>query len=120
MFVVVDDELVTPPLSSGCLAGITRELLLEVLGDVAERDVPMTELARASEVFLTSTAREVQPVLSISGTPLAECPGPHTVRAPRRLARRVRARHATRPLTRRRRPAGAVRARGGGGPRRRP
>ena len=31
--VVVDDELVTPPLSSGCLAGITRELLLEWAAD---------------------------------------------------------------------------------------
>jgi branched-chain amino acid aminotransferase len=81
VFVVIDDELSTPPLSSGCLAGINRELLLEVLGDVAERDVPMTDFERATEVFLTSTVREVQPVRAIGGRPLAECPGPHTVRA---------------------------------------
>ena len=81
VFVVIDDELSTPPLSSGCLAGVNRELLMEVLGDVVERDVPMTDLERATELFLTSTAREVQPVRAINGTPLAECPGPHTVRA---------------------------------------
>jgi branched-chain amino acid aminotransferase len=81
VFVVIDDELSTPQLSSGCLAGVNRELLLEVLGDVVERDIPMTDLERASEVFLTSTAREVQPVRAIGGKPLPECPGPHTVRA---------------------------------------
>jgi branched-chain amino acid aminotransferase len=80
VFVVIDDELSTPPLSSGCLAGVNRELLMEVL-DVVERDLPMTDLERASEMFLTSTAREVQPVRAIGGKPLADCPGPHTVRA---------------------------------------
>jgi branched-chain amino acid aminotransferase len=81
VFIVIDDELTTPPLSSGCLAGVNRELLMEVLGDVVERDVPMADLELATEIFLTSTAREVQPVRAIGGKPLPNCPGPHTVRA---------------------------------------
>jgi branched-chain amino acid aminotransferase len=81
VFVVVGGELVTPPLSAGCLAGVNRALLLEVLGDVTERDVPMDEIATSTEMFLTSTAREVQPVAAVDGRALASCPGPHTRRA---------------------------------------
>jgi branched-chain amino acid aminotransferase len=61
VFYVVDGELRTPPLSSGCLAGITRELLVEWCGarEVAE---PLEVLRTADEVFLASTTRDVQPV----------------------------------------------------------
>jgi branched-chain amino acid aminotransferase len=61
VFVVVDGRLLTPPLSSGCLAGVTRELVLEVT-DAVEGDVPMAAFAGADEIFLTSTGRDVQPV----------------------------------------------------------
>jgi branched-chain amino acid aminotransferase len=61
VFLVVDGELVTPPLSSGCLAGVTRELVIELTG-AREVDVPADALDAASEVFLTSSTREVQPV----------------------------------------------------------
>jgi branched-chain amino acid aminotransferase len=82
VFVVLDDWLVTPPLSAGCLAGVTRDLLLEVLGDAAvEADVPMARLVDVSEMFLVSTAREVQPVRAVDGRLLPGCPGPHTVAA---------------------------------------
>ena len=54
-------RLVTPPLSSGCLAGITRELLLEWT-DIEERDVTLDEARTASEVFVTSSMRDIQPV----------------------------------------------------------
>jgi branched-chain amino acid aminotransferase len=57
--VVLDEELLTPPLSSGCLAGITRELLLEWT-PVKERSVTPEEAATADEVFLTSSLRDVQ------------------------------------------------------------
>ena len=40
VFVVVDGRLVTPPLSSGCLAGVTRDLVLE-LTEAIEADLPM-------------------------------------------------------------------------------
>ena len=83
-FVVLDDRLVTPPLSSGCLAGVTRALLLDLLGDdAAEAHVPMARLGEVSEMFLVSTAREVQPVTAMTGevdVALA-APGPGTIAA---------------------------------------
>lgn len=59
IFFVFGDEVVTPPLSSGALAGITRELLLEWTA-VTERNVTPVEAASADEVFLTSSLRDVQ------------------------------------------------------------
>ena len=59
VFYVVDGELRTPTLASGCLAGITRELLLEWC-DVVEVDEPVEVLQEADEVFLASTTRDVQ------------------------------------------------------------
>jgi branched-chain amino acid aminotransferase len=66
-----DGVLVTPPLSSGCLAGITRELFLEWAADeglpVIEEQVGMADLARAPEVLLTSSTRDVQHVSRVDG-----------------------------------------------------
>jgi branched-chain amino acid aminotransferase len=61
VFLVFNGELVTPPLSSGCLAGITRELVIELSG-ATERDIAGDVLDAADEVFITSSTREVQPV----------------------------------------------------------
>jgi branched-chain amino acid aminotransferase len=61
VFLVLGGELVTPPLSAGCLAGITRALVMEVTGAV-ERDLPPAALEEATEVFITSSTREIQPV----------------------------------------------------------
>ena len=58
VFCELDGGLVTPPLSSGCLAGITRELILEVT-DAAELDVPIEHLGSTTEAFLTSSTRDV-------------------------------------------------------------
>jgi branched-chain amino acid aminotransferase len=80
VFVVLGGELVTPPLSSGCLAGITRELVLECT-DAVERALPFTVLAEADEVFLTSSTREVQAVAHIDGTAVPAAPGPVTAAA---------------------------------------
>ena len=77
VFLVVDGVLVTPPLSSGCLAGITRELVLE-LAEVVERDVDPGEFAVASEAFLTSSTREVGAISAVDDTMLPEAPGPVT------------------------------------------
>lgn len=79
VFAVVDGRLVTPPLSSGCLAGVTRALVLEV-ADATEADVPMEAFLDAEEVFLTSTGRDVQPVHRVDDRDLA-APGPHTAAA---------------------------------------
>ena len=59
VFCVFGDTVITPPLSAGCLAGVTRDLVVEWCG-VEERDVSLSELAEADEVFLTSTTRDVQ------------------------------------------------------------
>jgi branched-chain amino acid aminotransferase len=60
VFYVVDGELRTPTLDSGCLAGITRRLVLDWYGGV-EVDEPIEVLAeQASEAFLASTTRDVQ------------------------------------------------------------
>jgi branched-chain amino acid aminotransferase len=80
LFVGIDGELVTPPLASGCLAGITRELVLEVVA-VVERSLPGDALARADEAFLTSSTRDVHPISSVDGRPLPACPGPLTTAA---------------------------------------
>jgi branched-chain amino acid aminotransferase len=74
VFVVIDDELITPPLTAGCLAGVTRELLLECI-NVTERDVPLRALAGSAEAFLTSSTRDVQPIGSVDGQALPNAPG---------------------------------------------
>ena len=63
LFVVLDGALLTPPLVSGCLPGITREVVIELARDLGmpceERDLLPGELPRAEEVFLTSSIRGV-------------------------------------------------------------
>ncbi|GGT17718.1 MULTISPECIES: aminotransferase class IV [Streptomyces] len=82
VFVVLDGELYTPPVSSGCLAGITRALVVEWVG-AKEADLPFAALERAEEVFLTSTLRDVQAVHRIDGRTTPAAPGPVTARAAR-------------------------------------
>jgi branched-chain amino acid aminotransferase len=61
IFLVVAGELVTPSLASGCLAGITRELVIEWSG-AREMTLSMDDLRHADEAFLTSSTRDVQPI----------------------------------------------------------
>jgi branched-chain amino acid aminotransferase len=79
VFYVVDGELRTPTLASGCLAGITRALLLEWV-EAREVDEPLEVLTHADEVFLASTTRDVQPVRRCDGRDLGEA-GPVTTAA---------------------------------------
>ena len=85
VFVVLDGRLVTPPLSSGCLAGITRALVIEWCGAV-EEDLPVQALDQADEVFITSSTRDVQAVTAVDGQPKQQ--GPITARAARVFAER--------------------------------
>lgn len=82
VFVVLDGELHTPPLASGCLAGITRALVAEWSG-AKEADLPFEALEQAEEVFLTSSLRDVQAVVRIDGRELGTAPGPVTAEAMR-------------------------------------
>jgi branched-chain amino acid aminotransferase len=89
VFVEYDGRLVTPPLASGCLGGITRELLLEWLpGEIDERELPIGVLAAAREAFITSSTRGVLPIRAVDGTALPDAPGPLTARAAEVFARR--------------------------------
>jgi branched-chain amino acid aminotransferase len=81
VFVVVDDELLTPSLSSGCLPGVTRALVLASGCGATEADLDEDVLDEATEVFLTSSLRGLQPVRSVDGRDLGTVPGPHTAAA---------------------------------------
>ncbi|MEU9702945.1 aminodeoxychorismate lyase [Streptomyces sp. NPDC047981] len=80
VFVVLDGRIHTPPVSSGCLAGITRALAVEWTGAV-ETDLPLEVLESAEEIFLTSTLRDVQAVHRVDGRQTASAPGPVTAKA---------------------------------------
>ena len=86
VFYVLDGELRTPTLASGCLAGISRALLLEWYG-AREVDEPVEVLREASEIFLVSTTRDVQGVRRCDDRDL-EAPGPTTRDAMQVWARR--------------------------------
>ena len=71
VFAATGGEVSTPPLDSGCLPGVTRELLLDVVRvagiRVVERALKPQDLERAEAVFITSTTRDLLPVVSIEG-----------------------------------------------------
>lgn len=83
VFVVIDGEVRTPPAAAGCLLGVTRALLLELAAAevlaARETDVAMATLAGASEMFLSSTTREVQAVTRLDDREIAG-PGPVAAR----------------------------------------
>lgn len=76
VFLVVDGALVTPPLSSGCLAGITRGLVLDWCA-ATEDTLPAQVLLKADEVFITSSTRDIHPVHLVDDRQLP-APGPVT------------------------------------------
>jgi branched-chain amino acid aminotransferase len=76
VFYVLDGELRTPTLASGCLAGVSRALVLEWYGG-HEVDEPVEVLQDAEEIFLVSTTRDVQGVIRCDDRQL-ESPGPVT------------------------------------------
>lgn len=69
IFVVKDDKIFTPPLSSGCLAGITRDSVMQIIRadgqDVTEREMERDDLYSADEIFMTGTAAEVKSVSQV-------------------------------------------------------
>lgn len=69
IFIVKDDKIITPPLSSSALAGITRDAIFKLAEDrgyrVVIREIPRSELCIADEVFLSGTAAEIIPIIRI-------------------------------------------------------
>ena len=81
VFLVLDGRLVTPSLSSGCLAGITRQAVLELAAEsgleAIETDVERSAFAVASEAFLTGSVMEVMPLTRLDDRPVGSGrPGP--------------------------------------------
>jgi branched-chain amino acid aminotransferase len=89
IFVVVGGAILTPPLDSGCLAGITREVTIEWCREdgleVREEAMPLEVLREADEVFITSSTKDVLAVHGVDDRPLE--PGPVTARAAALFAR---------------------------------
>ncbi|HLS24915.1 MAG TPA: aminotransferase class IV [Beutenbergiaceae bacterium] len=80
VFIESEGVLYTPPLESGCLAGITRELVLEWADDVGidvrERTMPLSALHDAEHAALTSSTRGMVPIVAVDGQEIE--PGPLT------------------------------------------
>jgi branched-chain amino acid aminotransferase len=71
LFVAMGDRVQTPPLSSGCLPGVTREVILKEIRvpgiDVVEERLLPSDLESADEVFITSTTRDLLSVIEVDG-----------------------------------------------------
>ncbi|HSD05291.1 MAG TPA: branched-chain amino acid transaminase [Nitrosopumilaceae archaeon] len=71
IFVVRNGKVITPSISSSALEGITRESVMTLADDfgyeVIEREILRTELYLADEIFLTGTAAEITPVITVDG-----------------------------------------------------
>jgi len=84
VYVVKGETIFTPPLSSGCLEGVTRGVLFEIAGEagvgVKEQVLRPEDLYGADEMFISSTNRNVIGVGEIAGNTLAGAPGPVTKR----------------------------------------
>ena len=81
IFAVINGTLVTPPLSEGVLAGITREAIIDFARDLdipfEERTLLRQDLYLADEAFYTGTAAEVVPIRSVDEREIGG-PGPVT------------------------------------------
>jgi branched-chain amino acid aminotransferase len=84
IFTVKNGRVLTPPLSSGCLEGVTRGILMEIAPEagvsVAAQSLHPEDVYSADEVFISSTNRNVIGVGEIAGHKIAASPGPVTKR----------------------------------------
>ena len=71
IFLVVTGKLLTASLDSGILPGVTREVVLELAHELGieamEGDIPPSDLLKADEVFITTSVREIVPVVTVDG-----------------------------------------------------
>ncbi|MGV8085658.1 MAG: branched-chain amino acid transaminase [Candidatus Bilamarchaeum sp.] len=82
IFVIKNRKIITPPLSDGVLAGVTRDSIIEMANEigykVSEESLLRDDLYTADEVFLCGTAAEITPVRSVDKRNLTNGPGPIT------------------------------------------
>jgi D-alanine transaminase len=76
-FIVKNGVVITPPLDHQKLPGITRQILIDILrndGKIAieERVVSMQEVTDADEVWITSSSREIAPVIAVDSVPVGD------------------------------------------------
>jgi branched-chain amino acid aminotransferase len=98
LFIVKGGEVSTPPLEAGLLAGITRAFVLEIgraIGmPICERTLNDADLFAADEMFLTSTTREMVPIVRVNEATIGSgSPGPVTKRLLAEFRRRVAVMH---------------------------
>jgi len=90
IFCVRGGRVLTPPLSSGCLEGVTRDTLLDIAHSsgltAAEQTLTPEDLYGAEEVFISSTNRNLLGVGEIAGHKFAGAPGPVTLKLEKALA----------------------------------
>jgi len=71
IFIVREGQLITPPLSSSALNGITRDAVIKIARDldidVTETEIARSELTVSDEIFLTGTAAEITPIIAMDG-----------------------------------------------------
>ncbi|MGY4706945.1 branched-chain amino acid transaminase [Candidatus Bipolaricaulota sp. J31] len=76
LFIVQDEVLYTPPLSSSILGGVTRRCVMALAEDlgipVREEPISRERLYLADEAFFTGTAAEITPIRSVDGIPVGE------------------------------------------------
>ena len=76
IFIVREGQLITPPLSSSALNGITRDAVIKIARDldidVTETEIARMELTVSDEIFLTGTAAEITPIIAMDGKKIGD------------------------------------------------
>lgn len=76
IFTYKDNQLLTPPIETGALGGITRKTVIEIANyleiSVIEKDLTPTELLSSEEIFFTGTATEIVGVVSVDSSPIGD------------------------------------------------
>ncbi len=83
IFIIKDSVLLTPPVDTGILKGITRDVVLEIADDIgmkySEESLKVKDVLTADEAFMTNSLMEIMPLREIDGHPVGKhCPGTMT------------------------------------------
>ena len=80
IWLIKNQLIITPSLAAGVLEGITRQTLLKIMPTIKVADLTMKDFLEADECFLSSTTRDLIPVVSIDNHPIGiGKPGPQTL-----------------------------------------